>query len=679
MADQRITELTELLANEVAATDVLPIADLTASETKKLTVKNLIEDGLALIDDESIPNAKLKDQSVDSNTYGAGDKGVPTIVVNKKGIVTSISTDQSPTFKNTVTFEGHGVFNNDRRAKFGTENDERMEIYWNTNGIFSNKAGQLKIQSNDLKLRGDADNKSFLSAKVNEGTIIYHSGDQRLETTVDGVSISGECKATTLDINGASSLASDNFQIDANGRVLISNLGSSFQADPIVHIQFEKDKCILLNNNSIGVSQTDGTYISNRSDGEFHIINQENKSFSLGTNNQIQVTIGPAGQIGIGDGPDYGEDGQFLRSNGDGSAASWGDVPGGGTDNATDKIASGTTKVQTKNDHILFDVDSTEVMRLTNSDHLGLGTESPGRRLHVLHDSDDTVALFESGDPNCYVEFKDNNTSSNSNPKIGAVGDNLTVVTSNNERFRVDGNGRVLIGHFAAKTAAARDPFFAVEGTADNDTAIRITRNSGDDHGPALIFSKSRSTSLNGNKKVSENDLLGDVVFAAADGGDHGSIAGRIECKVDGSTSTNDIPGRLVFLTARDGANNTTEAMRIDSKQRVIAKAAAIAEIVTLDSQLNVTPDFAKACNFEIELEHNVRLENPQNCVAGQSGSIFITQNSSIAKTLTFGGYWDFANGGTPQISSTIGAVDRLDYIVRNSQSIHAVLTTNYS
>ena len=59
MADLRITDLTALPEGDVAATDVLPIADISASETKKVTAKDLVEAGVALIDDASIPSAKL--------------------------------------------------------------------------------------------------------------------------------------------------------------------------------------------------------------------------------------------------------------------------------------------------------------------------------------------------------------------------------------------------------------------------------------------------------------------------------------------------------------------------------------------------------------------------------------------------------------------------------------------
>ena len=41
--------------------------------------------------------------------------------------------------------------------------------------------------------------------------------------------------------------------------------------------------------------------------------------------------------------------------------------------------------------------------------------------------------------------------------------------------------------------------------------------------------------------------------------------------------------------------------------------------------------------------------------------------------------YWDFAAGTAPVLTTTASAVDRVDYIVRTSTSIHAVATLAYS
>ena len=90
------------------------------------------------------------------------------------------------------------------------------------------------------------------------------------------------------------------------------------------------------------------------------------------------------------------------------------------------------------------------------------------------------------------------------------------------------------------------------------------------------------------------------------------------------------------------------------------------------------TPDFALANNFSITLSENTTLANPSNLTAGQSGVIFITQDST-ARTLAFGSYWDFTGGTAPTISTGSGAVDALVYAVRTTTSIHATLLTNFS
>ena len=74
MADLKISALNELAEADVASTDVLPIADVSASETKKVTVKSLVEQGVDLIDNASIPAAKLSAISPSSLGSSSGAK-----------------------------------------------------------------------------------------------------------------------------------------------------------------------------------------------------------------------------------------------------------------------------------------------------------------------------------------------------------------------------------------------------------------------------------------------------------------------------------------------------------------------------------------------------------------------------------------------------------------------------
>jgi hypothetical protein len=103
------------------------------------------------------------------------------------------------------------------------------------------------------------------------------------------------------------------------------------------------------------------------------------------------------------------------------------------------------------------------------------------------------------------------------------------------------------------------------------------------------------------------------------------------------------------------------------------------ATITTLTDGATITPAFTDSCNFTVTLGDNRTLANPTGLVAGQSGSIFLVQDATGSRTLAFGSYYDFAGGTAPTLSTAANAVDRLDYIVRSSTSIHAVFTANYS
>ena len=111
----------------------------------------------------------------------------------------------------------------------------------------------------------------------------------------------------------------------------------------------------------------------------------------------------------------------------------------------------------------------------------------------------------------------------------------------------------------------------------------------------------------------------------------------------------------------------------------ITAEAGAVAEIGALSDGATITPDFATHCNFSVTLGGNRTLANPSNIVAGQSGSIFVSQDGTGSRTLAYGSNWDFAGGTAPTLSTAASAVDRIDYVVRTSTSIHAVATLAYS
>ena len=107
MADQRITQLPSLPKAGVAATDVLPIADISASQTKKVTAKDLVDAGLDLIDVSSIDLYKLDQAS----TTKLGTTALADDAVTAAKLAHDSSVAVQTTAPSTDNFEGRGYFN----------------------------------------------------------------------------------------------------------------------------------------------------------------------------------------------------------------------------------------------------------------------------------------------------------------------------------------------------------------------------------------------------------------------------------------------------------------------------------------------------------------------------------------------------------------------------------------
>lgn len=103
------------------------------------------------------------------------------------------------------------------------------------------------------------------------------------------------------------------------------------------------------------------------------------------------------------------------------------------------------------------------------------------------------------------------------------------------------------------------------------------------------------------------------------------------------------------------------------------------AEITALTDGATITPDLNDSNNFSVTLGGNRTIANPSNITAGQSGSIFISQDGTGSRTVSWGSYWDWAAGTAPTLSTGASQIDRIDYVVRSATSIHAVATLNYS
>ena len=108
--------------------------------------------------------------------------------------------------------------------------------------------------------------------------------------------------------------------------------------------------------------------------------------------------------------------------------------------------------------------------------------------------------------------------------------------------------------------------------------------------------------------------------------------------------------------------------------------AAQRGAVATLSETATIAVDLALSNNFTVTLTGTATTVGaPTNAVAGQSGSIFIVQDSGGGNTLGWNTAWKWAGGTAPTLSTAGDAVDRVDYIVKGASEIQAVWTGGYA
>jgi hypothetical protein len=186
MADLRISELAALAGVNLAAGDLLPVVDVSASETKKITVTDLVGNATTLIADATIPGAKI--------LFGAAQ--VPGSALVDAGVSTAKLADDAVT-----------------AAKLANESTVDLVTTLPATGAF---VGQLALDTDDLKVYC-WDGSVWRSIKaagsintvVGSGSGIVNvtvstTGDQvTISTTLDNTSGAGQFLAGPVGSGGS--------------------------------------------------------------------------------------------------------------------------------------------------------------------------------------------------------------------------------------------------------------------------------------------------------------------------------------------------------------------------------------------------------------------------------------------------------------------------------------------
>lgn len=171
MADLRISELPALAGANLAAGDLLPVVDVSASETKKITVTDLVGNATTLIADATIPSAKVLFGSGSIVAASLASNAVTTAKIADDAVTAAKLADES-TVDLVSTLPGSGAF----VGQIALDTDDNNAYIWNgsawvnfkaagsVGSVVGSTAGTINIvvstSGNDVTISATLDNTS---------------------------------------------------------------------------------------------------------------------------------------------------------------------------------------------------------------------------------------------------------------------------------------------------------------------------------------------------------------------------------------------------------------------------------------------------------------------------------------------------------------------------------------
>lgn len=131
--------------------------------------------------------------------------------------------------------------------------------------------------------------------------------------------------------------------------------------------------------------------------------------------------------------------------------------------------------------------------------------------------------------------------------------------------------------------------------------------------------------------------------------------------------------------TSVGGAATFSSTVTVSGKGKFMT--GAFAPVVTLADATSVVPDLNTSNVFAVTLAGNRTLAAPTNTSTniGATGHIFIVQDATGDRTLSYNTAYQFPNGTVPVLTTTSGAVDVLFYAVRTTAKVDSIVIKNFT
>jgi len=554
VANVKITELTAL--TNPASSDVLPIVDVGADTTKKVTIADLLENA----GDGSAANPAFSFDS-DKNT-GIYRPGADQLAISTGGT-------------------GRLFIDSSGRLGVGTSSPQ-VQLHCTDDIRFGNAVTLSRSLSTGLVTITDATAEPFTQGfafRTNETAEAYRfqNGDGTTTyMTIRGggrVGIGTQNPAGALHCDAASGVDGPVFDSGGTGNSNHALLIRDSSNNQLLRVNNDGKTGIDLipsGNSKLQVNGSmrfagSGSATDSSNPVIYRVSGEDTLAFANG--NSERLRLDSSGNLKLGGtlplSPNIS-----LNSNGSATFAGSLDL----TDTTID-LYSQTTNSASRTFQLFSDIGGTKTEKAailadgsaSFANNVGIGTTSPGNTLHLS--GTNGVGMRIENTSNSISAYSTLESSGALQANISGAGV-FSWVTGGGEKVRIDNSGRLLVG-----TTSARSNFFntttVTAGIQAEDTGegsiISAIRNVNDANSvPVFLLAKSRGTAVGSNTIVQANDQLGYLSFQGSDGGQFVEAA-QIKGEVDGTPSANDMPGRLVFSTTADGASSPTERLRIDN------------------------------------------------------------------------------------------------------------------